>query len=80
MQELFSMFYDFIMNLVNALGIYGPILGCFLIMTESILPVLPLFVFITMNALAFGKIWGFVISWICTVLGCLFSYFLTKKL
>ena len=79
MQELFSMFYDFIMNLVNTLGVYGPILGSFLIMTESILPILPLFVFITMNALAFGKIWGFIISWICTVIGCLFSYFLTKK-
>ncbi len=80
MQEIFSNIYDFLMNAVAALGVYGPILGCFLIIIESILPMLPLFVFITMNTLAFGKILGFLISWLCTVMGCVLSYFLTKKL
>lgn len=80
MQEIFSNFYDFIMNLITYLGVYGPILGCLLIILESILPVLPLFVFITMNTLAFGKVLGFLISWICTVIGCSLAYFLVKKL
>lgn len=77
---------DFITNidqLINEfllnIGIYGPILGCFCILIESILPILPLFVFITINFLVFGSIIGFIISWIFTVLGCLMSFFLFRK-
>lgn len=70
-------------NLVNTflinMGIYGPILGCFCILIESILPILPLFVFITINFLVFGNLFGFIISWIFTVLGCLLSFFLFRK-
>ena len=43
------------------------------------LPILPLFVFITINFLAFGNIWGFIISWICTCLGCFTSFLLFRK-
>lgn len=70
-------------NLINTfllnIGIYGPILGCFCILMESIFPILPLFVFITINFLVFGSIVGFIISWIFTVLGCLMSFFLFRK-
>lgn len=79
MKELFSSFYDLIMNTIAALGVYGPILGCLLIVLESIFPPLPLFVFITMNFIAFGKVIGFIISWICTCIGCLIAYILVKK-
>lgn len=79
MNELLSSFYDYIMNTIDALGIYGPILGSFFIILESILPPLPLFVFITINFIAFGKIGGFILSWLCTIIGCLISYFLVKK-
>lgn len=66
---------EFLLNI----GIYGPILGCFCILIESILPILPLFVFITINFLVFGSVIGFIISWIFTVLGCLLSFFLFRK-
>lgn len=79
MGSIFSNFYDFIMNLIDALGVYGPILGCVLIVLESIIPALPLFVFITINFIAFGDFLGFIISWICTIIGCFLSYFLVKK-
>ena len=59
MQEVFSNFYDLIMNFIAYLGVYGPILGCFLIICESILPILPLFVFITMNTIALVKKLGY---------------------
>lgn len=77
---------EFITNLDNIInefllniGIYGPILGCFCILIESILPILPLFVFITINFIVFGSVIGFIISWIFTVLGCLLSFFLFRK-
>ena len=79
MKEIFESFYDLIMNTIDNLGIYGPLFGSVLIIIESILPMLPLFVFITINYLAFGHFLGFIISWTCTILGCLLSYFLVKK-
>ncbi len=80
MKELFANFYDIVMNFIASLGIYAPIVGSLLIILESILPMLPLFVFITMNFIAFGKFLGFIISWLCTIIGCSISYFLVRKL
>ena len=79
MGELFNSFYNFIMDTIDAMGVYGPLLGCFFIVLESIIPPLPLFFFITINFIAFGHALGFIISWICTIIGCLISYFLVKK-
>lgn len=79
MGELFNQFYEFIMSIIDALGVYGPLLGSVFIIFESIIPPLPLFVFITINFVAFGKIIGFIISWICTCIGCMIAYYLVKK-
>ena len=75
MNNLDKLINDFLLGM----GLFGPILGCFLILIESIVPILPLFVFITINFLAFGNIFGFIISWIFTVLGCLLSFFIFRK-
>ena len=80
MGEVFSNFYNFIMDTIDAMGVYGPLLGSLFIVLESIIPPLPLFVFITINFLAFGYVMGFIISWFCTIIGCVISYFLVKKL
>lgn len=79
MSELFNSFYIFVMNTIDMLGVYGPLLGCIFIILESIIPPLPLFVFITLNFVAYGKLVGFIISWVCTCIGCFLSYFLVKK-
>ena len=79
MSELFNVFYEFIMSTIDALGVYGPLLGCVFIILESIIPPLPLFVFITINFVAFGKILGVIISWVCTCIGCMLSYYLVKR-
>ena len=70
---------DFIYSVINAMGIYGPVLACLLMLIESIIPIMPLAVFITINFLAFGNLVGFIISWVFTVLGCLMSFFLFRK-
>ena len=79
MGEVFSNFYNLIMDTIDSMGVYGPILGSLFIVLESIIPPLPLFVFITINFIAFGYVFGFIISWVCTIIGCLISYFLVKK-
>ena len=80
MEGMFNNLYNFIMNTIDALGVYGPILASILIVIESIIPILPLFIFITINFIAFGNFAGFLISWICTIIGCVISYYLSKKL
>lgn len=79
MGEVFSNFYDFIMNTIDSMGAFGPLLGCLFIVLESVIPPLPLFVFITINFVAFGTVLGFIISWLCTIIGCVISYFLVRK-
>ena len=66
--------------LINCMQVYGSFLGFLIIILESILPFLPLFVFIALNVEAFGTILGFVISWSATIVGCLLSYFFFKYL
>lgn len=79
MKEIFNAFYVFLVNGLNDAGAYAPLLASFLIILESVLPILPLFVFITINFISFGTFLGFIISWLCTVLGCIISYYLVKK-
>ncbi len=70
------------MELINTIVEYstevisngGILLGMILIMIESFIPALPLGVFITLNANAFGLIPGIIISWISTCIGCYISY------
>lgn len=77
--EIFEIIDNFITTLLTLLGSWGAILGCIFILFESILPILPLSVFITLNFMTFGPIWGFIISWIFTILGCMLSFWIFKN-
>ncbi|MEG0799242.1 MAG: VTT domain-containing protein [Bacilli bacterium] len=70
---------EVLIKFIEQIGSLGPILGCIFIFIESILPFIPLAIFITINFLSFGTIIGFIISWLFTVLGCLMSYFIFQK-
>jgi uncharacterized membrane protein YdjX (TVP38/TMEM64 family) len=48
--------------------------GFLLIVLESILPVLPLALFIALNMILFGNLFGFLLSWVATICGCILSY------
>lgn len=77
--EVLEALNELINNLLNLLGSWGALLGCVFILFESIIPMLPLSLFITLNFMTFGSIIGFIISWIFTVLGCMMSYYLFKS-
>lgn len=75
----------FVTNATEMIIGIGPIAGVFLILLESIFPMLPLSVFITLNMMSFGSFLGFLISWLSTIVGCmlsftLFRHFFQKKL
>ena len=58
-------------NFLMSIGIWGYVLSCFLILIESIIPVLPLSVFITLLFYKFGPFIGFIISYIFTIFLCM---------
>lgn len=45
---------ELLTNILTNLGIYGSLLASFLIILESIIPILPLCFFVTMNFLSFA--------------------------
>ena len=57
----------------------GPVFGLFLPFIEAFLPFLPLFVIIVANVNAFGLFWGFIISWIGSVLGGYAVFYIVRK-
>lgn len=57
----------------------GPFVGFLVIIIESIFPILPLGLFISLNMVAFGNLFGYIISLIATIAGCLLSFYAFKK-
>ena len=75
---MINLLNNIVLFIENA-GSIGALIGCVFIFVESIFPILPLMVFITINFLVFGNIIGFLISWVFTILGCIMSYYIFKK-
>ena len=61
-------------NFLVSIGLWGYILSCFCILIESVVPILPLSVFITLLFYKLGPLIGFLISYIFTIFGCIISY------
>ena len=66
--------------MTSILQTFGPFSGILLVLLESIIPVLPLGVFITLNINAFGFLFGFLLSWMATCIGCILSFYLFRFL
>ena len=81
MEEILQQLVIYIQNFVATNNIVLSVfVGSFMIALESIIPALPLSVFIAINTVAFGNLFGFLISWISTIIGCSISFFLCRKL
>ena len=68
-----------VVEFIQGSGTLGVFISCGMMTIESILPFLPLGVFITITMLVLGKVWGFFVSWIFTVIGCCISYYIFKN-
>ena len=79
-KDILSNLDIYITTFIAGLGVWGTVLSCLLILIESIIPVLPLCVFITLLFISFGNIVGFIISWLFTCIGCLLSFSLCRYL
>lgn len=80
MKQIIDAAIDFLKDQVQSNNpIIGIFIGMLIIVLESMIPVLPLAVFIAVNMLVFGNIAGFIISWVSTILGCLLAFMLCRK-
>lgn len=70
---------ELINNLTDFIGNFGFISGFLLVFLESMIPVLPLSVFIAVNILTYGSVAGLIVSYLGTIFGCITAYFLVKK-
>ncbi len=69
--EIINTFIEYSTRVISNGGI---LLGMFLIILESFIPVLPLSVFVALNTHTFGLIPGILASWVSTCIGCYISY------
>lgn len=72
--------YNLIINIITNTGSFGMIFNCLLIILESIIPPLPLGIFITILFVNYGFVLGFLISWIFTIIGCILSFYLFQTI
>lgn len=71
MLDKLQIYLQIIVDYLLQVGLIG---GFLLIVLESIIPALPLSVFIGLNIITFGKILGYVISYFGTIVGCMLSF------
>jgi len=80
MKETIEVIIEYFKSLIQT---NNPLLGfsvaILVVVIESIIPILPLAVFIAVNMLVFGNILGFIISYIGTIMGCILSFTIFRK-
>lgn len=77
LSDLFTL--DKLLELIGEYRSLGPIVAIVLPFLEAFLPFLPLIVFVTVNVNAFGLLWGFIFSWIGSVLGACVVFLLVRR-
>ena len=70
---------ELINKLTEFIGQFGVLSGFLLVFLESMIPILPLSVFVAVNIFTYGPIIGFIVSYLGTVSGCICAYYLCKK-
>ena len=69
--EILNNINNILTNFIMNYKVLGLIICCFLIFLEALIPILPLSLFITIVFLIYGKIIGFLVAWLFSILGTL---------
>ncbi len=80
MEQIINQIIENLQQLVISSPPYlGVLIGMFVIILESMLPMLPLAVFIALNMILFGNLAGFIMSWVATIIGCIIMFTVSRK-
>ena len=74
-----SLMDNVISSVSGLIDTWGPFIGIIVIILESMIPIIPLAAFIVLNIVVYGPVWGYIISWAATVIGCMLSFILFRK-
>ena len=77
--EIFSEFEVWLNDFLMNAGVWAPIFSCALVFLEGILAFLPLFIFVTVNVLTMGNIFGVILSWAFSALGGFTTFIFIRK-
>lgn len=77
MADFFSL--ENIIELTQSYRAFGPLIGFLLPFLEAFLPFLPLFIFVFANATAYGLWFGFLLSWLGSVVGAYTVFLIIRK-
>lgn len=70
---------EMLKNFLDSAGVWAPILSSILIVLEGTFAFLPLVVFVTLNVLTMGPIFGSITSWILTTIGSFIAFYLCRR-
>jgi uncharacterized membrane protein YdjX (TVP38/TMEM64 family) len=65
---------------ILSFGFWSPLISAFLMIAQSVILFLPAFPIFVVNALAFGPVWGTLLSWSSAVLGSILCFSIAKIL
>lgn len=71
---------DRLKALITSFGLWAPLISAFLMVAQSVVLFLPAFPIFIVNALAFGVVWGPLLSWSSAVLGSVVCFLIAKLL
>lgn len=80
MNKILINFQNIFLYFVNLIEKTGPLSGILLIVLESFVPMLPIWLFIAVNIDNFGPILGFIFSWLATTLGCILVFLFIRHI
>ncbi len=65
---------------ILSFGFWAPLISAFLMIAQSVVLFLPAFPIFVVNALAFGPVWGTLLSWSSAVCGSILCFAIAKAL
>jgi len=71
---------DRLKSFILSYGFWAPLISAFLMIAQSVVLFLPAFPIFVVNALAFGLVWGMLLSWSSAVLGSITCFGIAKIL
>ena len=80
MEQISNYVISFLNEYVSSVNIVSSfVIGVLVIILESIIPILPLALFVAFNVVIFGNVVGFLMSWVATLIGCSLSFLIFRQ-
>lgn len=70
---------EILINGIETLKSLGPFIIFLVIIIESMIPLIPVGVFMTLNFVILGPFLGFITSWMATIIGCSLAFFICRR-